>query len=67
MGDLVSVLLPVAPVKFGDIDLQIRGVQAVDIDIYAIRIGTRRIERFDTANFAECMLGDTCIEGVGSE
>ncbi len=63
----MGVLLPVAPVKLNDLQLQAFGIQAVGIDVDTVWIRARNIERLDTADPAESMLRNTGVKSIGDK
>lgn len=68
MREFGRVLLPVAPVESGYRDAFDRArVETTRIDAVAVRIGARHVKRFDAADIAEQMLGDSGVESVRRE
>lgn len=66
MSEQVGVLLPCLAVELRDNNIVCLSVEAVDVDINAIRVGARNIKRFDTALFAKPVLRDMRVKCVGS-
>ena len=68
MFEGVSVIFPVAAVEVIDADSRYRRwVETADVDADSVGVRSRYVKRFDAADRAEMMLGDTGVEGVGGE
>lgn len=67
MCKCVGVLFPVPTIEIDDGHVLGNLMQAVDVDIDTVWIRARDIERFDTAGFAEFVLGNAAVECVGLE
>jgi len=63
----MRVFFPIDPVEFLDLDGAWLRFEASHVDIDAIGVGARNIERLDAASLAEQVLGFSAIEGIGSE
>lgn len=63
----MRVPFPIASVERGDGELRRLRVEAAHVHAIAVGVRARNIERLDTANLAERMLGDAGIEGVGRD
>ena len=61
----MGILLPVLAIKFHHRHGRWPGVQAVDVDINPIGIGTWNIKRLDATNPAKTVLGHPTVKGVG--
>jgi len=62
---LGRMILPVHAVELTDVDLLDRaGIQAARIDAVAVGVGTRDVKRFDAANPAKQMFGDSGVECI---
>ena len=64
MGQRVRIPFPLLAIKGLDHDFDRCGFQASDIDIVAVRIGTRNVKGFYSACFTKLVLGDPRIEGI---
>lgn len=61
------VFLPIPPVElFGGQFFRLR-LQAANVDIDAVGIGARDVERFHAAGFAKPVLRDASVEGVSRQ
>lgn len=67
MSQFVGVLLPLTTVEVDNGHVLRRLLQAIDIDVDTIGIGTGNIERFDATGLAERVLRYTSIECVSCE
>ena len=68
MREFGPVLLPVTPVESGYRNAFDRDrFKTTCIDAVAVRFGARHVKRFDTADIAEKMLGDSGVESVRRE
>ena len=64
MRQRCGIGLPVLAVELHNHHLVRRSIQAVQVHIHAVGVRPWLVERLDTADAAECVLGDACVEGV---
>ena len=67
MCKVVGIFLPVLTIKIFDIHAVGSGIQAIDINIDTVGVGAGRVERFDSAMFAEGVFCSACIESIGRQ
>ena len=67
MSQCLGVLFPVLAVELDDIHPLRSLIEAVQVDIDAIRVGTGRVKRLYAADLTEGVPGHAGIEAVGSE
>lgn len=67
MRQLMRIFFPILPIKLDYHHIQWLLIEAVDIHIHSIGIGSGHIERFDATGFTEVVLGYTAVECVSVE
>ena len=60
----MSMLFPMLAIEVDNLHFKGLLIKTANIDIHAIRVRARNIERLDTTMFAEQMLGNTGVKSV---
>ena len=67
MRQRMGVLFPVLAVEGDDLHGLWLIIQAVYIDVHAIRIRSRHVKGFDPAGFTEIVFGYAAVKGIGGQ